>query len=169
MTTKRERPTADLGEREQMLSTLDEMESRAKANVKGGSRVTLASKLKLEWANQEKGFYYYWATDSESYPVSLQQMLDAGYTFVRHEAGISRGKQVIKNSKGCNLYLMRQADEYREADNAIKNAKAIAQHKEIMNVGSREYAGRSKELGQGKVAELTFEETPDAIKLMTGE
>lgn len=167
---KRMRPTHHQDERSIKMSVLNDMEESAQKRISGNKsgRVALSAKLKLEWGNIEEGYHYHWASDSDNYPVNLQQMCDAGYTFVRHEAGAIKGQQVIQNSKGCQLYLMRCPMEYFEADEELKNSKSIAQHAEITQVGKREYAGDSKELGQGKVAQLNFEESPDAIKLMGG-
>ena len=98
---------------------IDELKTRApfwkKERIKNGGRVALAPKLKLDWSNQEKGFNYQWATDSDSYPITLQQMLDSGYTFVRHMNGSLSGQHVIQQSKGCNLYLIRCKAEFYEA------------------------------------------------------
>ncbi len=165
---KRGRPVKDQGEQVLKMTILDEMEVAAQERIKGGGRVALAPKLKLDWSNQEKGFNYQWATDSESYPITLQQMLDSGYTFVRHMNGSLSGQHVIQHSKGCNLYLMRCKDEFYLADQEAKHQKAVAQHQEINQVGVREYAGESKELGEGKVASLSIQESPDAISLMEG-
>ncbi len=167
----RSRPTHHQDERSIKMTILNEMEEMAQTRIKskGSSRVALSPKLKLEWSDCEEGFYYHWASDSENYPINLQQMCDAGYTFVRHKHGSAAGELVIQNSKGCQLYLMRCPQAYFEEDQAIKNAKSIAQHAEISQVGSREYAGSSKELGQGKVAQLSIEENPDAIRLMEGD
>ena len=152
------------------MTVLDEMEQNAQKRITGGKdgRIALSARLKLDWGNVEEGYHYHWASDSENYPINLQQMCEAGYTFIRHETGVVKGEQVIQNSKGCQLYLMRCPIEYFEADEAVKNAKSIAQHAEISQVGNREYAGSSKELGQGKVAQLSIEENPTAISLMEG-
>lgn len=165
----RARPIKDQGEQVLKMTVLDEMELASQERIKNGGRVALAPKLKLDWSNQEKGFNYQWATDSDSYPITLQQMLDSGYTFVRHMNGSLSGQHVIQHSKGCNLYLMRCKDEFYKADQKIKHEKSVAQHQQITQVGSREYAGKSKELGEGKVAELSIQESPDAISLMEGE
>ena len=168
---KRGRPPQHSGERNLKMTVLDEMEDRAKKRItsKGEGRIPLSPKLKLDWAACEEGFHYQWASDSENYPINLQQMCDAGYTFVRHEHGSMAGEHVIQNSRGCSLYLMRCPEAYFQADQEAINAKSIAQHKEIMQVGNREYAGDSKELGKGKVATLSIEENPDVINLMEGE
>ena len=168
-TPTRKRPIKDQGEQVLKMTILDEMENAAQKRIKGGNRVALAPKLKLDWSNQEKGYNYQWATDSDSYPITLQQMVDSGYVFVRHSTGSIKGEPVIQHSKGCNLYLMRCKDEFYIEDQKAKHAKAVAQHQQITQVGDREYAGESKELGKGKVAKLSFEETPDAINLMEGE
>ncbi len=165
----RKRPVKDQGEAALKMSILDEMENAAQERISAGQRIALAPKLKLDWSNQEPGFNYQWATDSESYPITLQQMLDSGYTFVRHKNGSLSGQHVIQHSKGCNLYLMRCKEEFYKADQKAKHDKAVAQHQQISQVGSREYAGESKELGKGKVADLSFQESPDAISLMEGE
>lgn len=168
--TTRKRPVAEQGEKVIKMTILDEMEQRAQSRLKeGGARIPLAAKLKLDWSDQEPGYNYQFATDSESYPITLQQMLDSGYTFVRHKHGSNAGQAVVQHSKGCKLYLMRCTDEYFKEDQKLKHEKAVAQHQQISNVGNREYAGDSKQLGEGKVASLGFKETPDAINLMTGE
>lgn len=165
----RKRPLHEQGDNEIKMTVLDELEQAAQKRITGGKRIPLAAKLKLEWTNQEEGYNYQWATDSAGYPITLQQMLESGYTFVRHGFGQLTGQAVIQHSKGCKLYLMRCENKYFEEDQAIKHEKAIAQHKQITQVGDREYGGDSKELGKGKVASLSFKETPqDAIDLMTG-
>lgn len=167
----RGRPPQHQDERAIKMTVLDEMEEAAQKRIHkdGGTRVALSPKLKLEWQDIEEGFHYQWSSDSENYPVNLQQMVDAGYTFVRYKHGSLAGQHVIQNSKGCNLYLMRCPEEYFQADQKVINQKAIAQHKQIMEVGAREYAGESKTLGEGKVADLSFTESPDAINLLEGE
>ncbi len=165
---KRERPIVHQGEQAQKMTYLDELEVASQQRIKGGKRIPLAAKLKLDWSNQEEGYNYQWATDSDGYPISLQQMLESGYTFVRHGFGSLAGQHVIQHSKGCNLYLMRCEQKYFEEDEKIKHEKAVAQHAQISQVSGREYAGDSKELGKGEVASLSFKETPnDAIDLMT--
>ena len=96
---KRSRPAQHSGERKLKMNILDEMESEAQNRIgkSAGGRIALSAKLKLEWSDCEEGFYYQWATDSESYPINLQQYCDAGYTFVRHKAGSSKGEPVIQN------------------------------------------------------------------------
>ena len=167
----RGRPPQERSEQERKMDTLDEMEQRASKRVKGGQRISLSPKLKLEWNDVEEGFNYQWASDSETYPINLQQMVDAGYTFVRFKHGGLAGEKVIKHSKGCNLYLMRCLDEYFQQDQAEKHKKSIQLHKDIMEVGSREYAGDSKELGKGKPVTLSIGENPEPnpISLLEGD
>lgn len=165
----RARPIHEQGEQALKMVVLDDLEKAAQNRISAGKRVPLAAKLKLDWSNREEGYNYQWATDSDGYPISLQQMLESGYTFVRHDFGQLQGQPVIQHSKGCNLYLMRCEDKFFQEDEKIKHEKAVAQHQQITQVGQREYAGDSKELGKGKVADLSFKETPnDAIDLMTG-
>ena len=166
---KRGRPVQHQDERTRKMSSLDEMEQQAAARIKQSGRISLAPKLKLAWANQDPNYMYMWASDSETYPVKLQDMCNAGYTFVRHEHGIQKGEPVCHNSKGCNLYLMKQPKELFEEDEKAKHEKSLANYNEIMQVGSREYAGDSKELGKGKVAKIEYTENPDAINQLTGE
>ncbi len=166
---KRARPITEQGENALKMSVLDELEVAAQKQITGGKRIPLSAKLKLDWSNQEAGYNYQWATDSIGYPISLQQMLESGYTFVRHNFGELKGTHVIQHSKGCNLYLMRCEEKFFKEDEKLKHEKAVAQHQQITQVGGREYAGDSKELGKGKVADLSFKETPsDAISLMQG-
>lgn len=166
----RARPITDQGEQVLKMTVLDELEQNAQKRISSGKRIPLAARLKLDWSNQEEGYNYQWATDSQGYPISLQQMLESGYTFVRHDFGQLKGQAVIQHSKGCNLYLMRCEDKFFQEDEKLKHEKAVAQHQQISKVGNREYAGDSKELGKGKVADLSFKETPsDAIEIMTGE
>lgn len=167
----RGRPPQERSEQERKMDTLDEMEQRAAQNIKSGQRISLSPKLKLEWNDVEKGFNYQWATDSETYPINLQQMMDAGYTFVRFKHGGLAGEKIIKHSKGCNLYLMRCPDEYFQKDQEQKHKKSIALHQQIMQVGKREYAGESKELGKGKPVTLTMGENPEPnpISLLEGD
>lgn len=164
----RKRPLTDQGEKVLKTSFLDDMEKLGNERVEAGQRVPLAPKLKLEWSNQQPGYNYQWASDSETYPISLQQMCDSGYTFVRHENGGLKGQPVVQHSKACNLYLMRCEDKYYKEDQEAKHAKSLAQYSQITEVGGREYGGNSKETGKGKVNELSFQETPDAINLMGG-
>ena len=167
---KRERPTHHTGEANIKANVLDEMEQAAQQRIASGQRVSLSPKLKLAWNDVEPDFNYQWASDSENYPINLQQMVDAGYTFVRHKYGSIAGDKVIQHSKGCNLYLMRCPLEYFEADQARIHEKTIQQHKEIMEVGSREYAGKSKQLGEGQTVELDYTDNPqDALSLMGKE
>ena len=164
----RKRPIKDQGDAILKSTILDEMENAAQNRISEGRRVPLAPKLKLDWSNQQEGYNYQWATDSETYPISLQQMCESGYTFVRHENGGLAGQHVIQHSKGCNLYLMRCEDKFYKEDQKAKHAKSLAQYSQITEVGDREYGGSSKETGKGKVNELSFQETPDAIGLMGG-
>lgn len=173
MTEKRRgRPPQHQGEKNIKMTVLDEMEANAQKRMSESGRVPLTSKLKLEWSKKEDGFQYVWASDSETNPIRLQQRLESGYTFVRHEAGQLRGEPVVQNSKGCNLYLMRVPDEYFQADEKEKHEKSLKNYREIMNVGDREYAGDSKELGKGKVNTFSVATPPtegsDAISLMEG-
>ena len=168
-TKKRGRPPQHKGERDQQMQFLSEMQDLAQKRIKSKGRAPLSAKLKLDWAHKEEGYHYMWASDSEKYPVSLQQMCEAGYTFVTYDHGSMAGEFVVQNSKGCNLYLMRQPNELFQEDQEAIHKKSIDMHKEIMGVGAREYAGESKELGKGKVADLSFEKSPDAISLMEGE
>ncbi len=169
-TPTRKRPIHEQGEKVIQMTVLDELEQQAQKKLKSGGRVPLAAKLKLDYTNQEPGYHYEWATDSQGYPISLQQMLESGYTFVRHDFGQLKGQVIIQHSKGCKLYLMRQAEEYHVIDEKLKHEKASAQYQQINQVSEREYAGESKELGKGKVADLSFKETPsDAIDIMQGE
>ena len=95
----RKRPLVDQGEKVLQTSYLDDMEKLGNARVEAnGQRVPLAPKLKLEWSNQQPGYNYQWASDSETYPISLQQMCDSGYTFVRHEnGGLNRVEPVVQH------------------------------------------------------------------------
>lgn len=166
----RQRPIHEQGEKVIQMTILDEMEEQAKRKLKAGGRVPLAAKLKLDWTNKEEGYHYEWATDSIGYPISLQQMLESGYTFVRHDFGQLKGQVIIQHSKGCKLYLMRQADEYHEVDENLKRQKSANQYQQINQVNAREYADKTGEAGKGKVANLSFEDTPkDAIDIMQGE
>lgn len=162
----RQRPVKDQGEQALKSTILDELETAAQARIKTNGRIALAPKLKLDWTHKKEGFTYMWASDSESYPVNLQQMFDSGYTMVRHEAGSHKGTPVTMNSKGCNLYLVHIPTEMFLEDEKIKQEKSNRNYRDIQNVGSREYAGESKELGQGTVAKHKYEENPDAISLM---
>ena len=162
-TKKRGRPSQDRGEKNQAFATLDEMEKQAKERFASGDtkRIPVHGKTKLNWSDQDPDFHYFWATDSETYHVTLQDMVEAGYTFVRHEHGPNRGSQVVKSSKGCNLYLMKQPREYFEEDEQIKHSRALERAKEINQVQAHEYAGSSKEAGKGKVAQLDVQENPE--------
>lgn len=165
----RKRPIVEQGDQVLKMTILDEMEAAAQVRIKAGGRVALAPKLRLEWSMQEPGYNYMFASDSETYPISLQQMVNSGYTFVRHDAGQISGQSVIQHSRGCKLYLMRCKEEFYLADQKAKHEKSVALHKQITQVGNREYAGESTEIGKGKVATLSFQEVPDAISLMEGE
>ncbi|MAE22023.1 MAG: hypothetical protein CMK92_06280 [Pseudomonas sp.] len=172
MTEKRRgRPTQHQGEKNLKMHTLLEMQENAQKRIQSGNRVPLTSKLKLEMAGLDPNFEYVWASDSTTNPISLQQRCEAGYTFVTNEFGESKGDPVVQNSKGCNLYLMRVPKDIFQADEREKHAKSIKNYQEIMQVGDREYAGESKELGKGKVSTLSIEDAPkvdDAISLMEG-
>lgn len=164
-----DRPMQHRGEKIDKMTSLDEMEQAAQLRINDGGRVPIKAALKLQWNDIEDGFHYQYASDSENYPISLQQMVDAGYTFVRHKHGEQRGVPIVKNSRGCRLYLMRCPQEYFEEDQARIHEKSIRQYKEITQVGEREYAGESKELGKGKPVHMEFDDTPDAIRLMEGD
>jgi len=173
MSTKgtRGRPPKDQGELAIKMDALDQMEQQAQNRISRDGRLNLAPQSKLDWAGKEDGFQYIWASDSPTYPVNLQQRLNAGWIFERHKAGEHRGERVIMNSKGCNLHLMKTPMEYYLEDEKIKQDKSLRQVQEISNqVGAREYAGESKELGKGKVAKHEFkEEIADAVNLMEGD
>lgn len=164
----RGRPAQDRGEQSIQMSTLMEQQQAAQKRLKRDGRINLAPKSKLDWANKEEGYHYEWASNSETYPVKLQDMFNAGYTMVTHDAGQNSGEPVIMNSKGCNLVLVRIPLEYYLEDEKVKQDKSLRQVREINNqVGEREYAGDSKELGRGKVATHEAKaESPDAIDLM---
>lgn len=165
----RGRPAQDKGERSIQTSTLMEQQQAAQKRIKTDGRINMAPRSKLDWADKEDGFHYEWASNSETYPVKIQDLFNAGYTMVTHDSGQNKGEPVIMNSKGCNLVLVRIPIEYHQEDERIKQEKSLRQVREINNqLGEREYAGESKVLGEGKVATHKFEESPDAIDLMEG-
>lgn len=166
---KRQRPPHHEGHTSAQHTVLDEIEQRAQKRIAGGDRVALKANKKLDWNDIEPGYNYQWATDSETYPVNLQQMCDAGYTFVRHKHGQLAGTPVVMNSKGCNLYLMRCPEKYFLEDQKRVHEKSVRQYKEITQVGDREYAGDSKEMGEGKPVKMELSDTPESLRLMEGD
>ena len=164
----RKRPVKDAGERELKMSLLSEMEEQSKKRIADNKRIPLAARLKLDWADQNPDYHYYWATDSQDYPISLQDMCDAGFVFERHQYGQRKGDPVIQNSRGCNLYLMKQPKELHLEDMARQNEAAQSQYRDNTEVGEREYAGDSKKLGEGNPVTLELESVDDAISLMGG-
>ena len=152
------------------MTVLSEMEQQAQLRIKEHGRVPLKNKLKLQYHDQEPGFHYVFHTDSETYPISLQAMVDAGYTFVRYKHGQLAGTPITKSSGAVTLYLMRIPEEWYEEDQKRVHEKSIKQLKDISGVGEREYAGEhGTELGKGKPIDMKIEDTPDALKLMTGD
>lgn len=167
---KRERPVHHQDERSQRFQTLMDMQQAAQNRISdGGKRISLKSARNLDWADQDPNFHYYWGSDAERSAVSLQQLFDSGYTMVTHDYGAQKGNPVVKHSKGCTLYLMRQPMEYFQLDQDELNKRNNERMQEIKGVGAREYAGDSKELGKGKVAKFEYTENPDAISILDGE
>lgn len=167
-----ERPPQHRGVSAVEFESLNEMEQNAQRRIEGNGRVKLRAALKLEWNDCEPGFVYQWGSDAENYPVGLQQMLDAGYTFVRYKHGALSGTPVVQNSRGCRLFLMRIPEAWFDADQNEKHEKSIRLYKEVNQVGEREYAGESKELGKGKPVKMEITDTPqksEALKLMEGD
>lgn len=154
----RQRPPQDQGKE---IDSLDEIEQRAKARIKeSGQRAPLAGKLKLEWADQEEGFHYFWASDAESTPIPIQDLLESSYEFVRYKHGVHASEKVIKNSKGCKLYLMRITVELHEENMRLQRATIDEVEKNLHEVGVREYGGDSKELGKGTPIAAGYTKSP---------
>lgn len=166
---KRPRPPEDSGPFADKSDSLDQMEQRAALRVKEGGRVPLSSQLKLEWNDIEEGFNYQWASDAERYPVKLQQMVDAGYMFVRYKHGTFKGEKVVKTSGSCKLYLMRCPEEYHIADMEKKHEKSVRQYREVMQVPDNLMAENSTTRGEGKAGKLSLEDNPDVLSLIEGE
>jgi hypothetical protein len=76
--------------------------------------------------NQEPGYHYYWASDSQDIPGGIKRFLDAGYTFVtdptkvgdptvNQSSGIGSAVS-INGGRGTRLYLMRIPLEWYNED-----------------------------------------------------
>ncbi len=168
-----ERPPHHRGEAGNKYLYLDEIEQQAKKRIEASGRVPATAKQKLQVSDLDPNYHHTWASDAEGHPVNLQQMLEAGYTFWRYDAGPLRGQPRVQYSKGCNLYLMRCPLEYFLEDQEKIHEKNRQQMAEVNRVGSREYGGKSKEPGQGKPLSLDYEQPPSeqekALRLMEGD
>jgi hypothetical protein len=105
-------------------------ESRAEKAHKPARRTPMGVSYKVSYPDHLKdhNFFYYFVADQGG---KVQQRLDAGYEFVKDEAG---NKVIRHSSDGVNLILMRQPMEYREEDLAIKRDMNYSQIKAEQSV-----------------------------------
>tara|TARA_R110000803_G_scaffold115793_5_gene184353 strand:- start:1895 stop:2380 length:486 start_codon:yes stop_codon:yes gene_type:complete len=157
MSNTRGRPPEHKGKE---VDSLDELEQQAKNRISTDGRAHLSGKLKLEWRDQDPSYHYSWASNSEGSSNGIQDYLESGYEFVRKTTGTQAGEKVIVNSKGCLLYLLRIPVKLHEENMRIQRDKINGTEQMLLDVGDREYAGDSKELGKGSAIKAGYTESP---------
>lgn len=159
---KRQRP---LEEQDRLLDTLDELEAQAKIKISEGTIASLGRKLNLEWSHKNPDFEYYWFIDGENQQTPADALF-AGWEFERFHQGSIRGEKVIKSKHGVTHYLMRMPNDMYKEKKAKYALEVNKKDKDLLEVGEREYAGDSKEIGKGKAVKQEFVDNPDISPLM---
>lgn len=111
--TTRKRLNKDAGERE-AIDSFDEMEKDAQRRIAANGRKSSMRGIKLKISNMDPDYHYFWASDNEQSTGNVQDKLEQGYQFVRHEVGAHRGEVLQNRTKSTTLYAMRILKTDRE-------------------------------------------------------
>jgi hypothetical protein len=105
--TARKRLQKDLGDRESINDAFGEMEAAAQKRIKASGRKSSLPGMRLRIPNEDPEFSYFWATDLTSSSCYHGNMLEQGYTYVRHESGAHAGEVLQDKYKSTTMYAMR--------------------------------------------------------------
>lgn len=126
--TARKRLQKDLGDRESINDAFGEMEAAAAKRIKASGRKSSLPGQKLRIPNMDPNYHYFWATDLAGSSGFHGDMLEQGYTYVRHEVGDHAGEVLQNKHKSTTLYAMRiPLTDYEEILNEHRKRVAMTE------------------------------------------
>ncbi len=156
----RKRLEKDLSERESVLDSFGEMEAAAQKRIKASGRKSSLPGMKLNIANQNPDYHYFWASNNENSPGYHGDMLEQGYQYVRHEYGEHKGEVLQNKTKSTTLYAMRILKTEREEILKEYRERVSSTERGLRKLEENQYAADESGKGVTQTQETKSEFNP---------